>query len=73
MFLFLAINEYNGKCRLWLIGSLLGLAMASRPPAGLNILMHLHYSLARWQSRICPQWLWMSSAPRWCLKIFMRV
>ena len=39
MFLFLAINEYNGKCRLCLIGSLLGLAMASRPPAGLNILM----------------------------------
>jgi len=38
MLLFLAINEYEGKSRPWLIGGLIGLAMASRAPAGLNIL-----------------------------------
>jgi hypothetical protein len=36
--LFLAINEYQGRSRLWLTGGLIGLAMASRPPAGINIL-----------------------------------
>jgi hypothetical protein len=39
MFLFLAINEYEERSRAWLIGGLIGLAMASRPPAGLNILL----------------------------------
>ena len=38
IFLFLAINEYQGKCRPWLIGGWTGLAMANRAPAGLNIL-----------------------------------
>jgi len=38
MLLFLAINEYEGKRRGWLIGGLIGLAMASRGPAGINIL-----------------------------------
>ena len=41
MFLFLAINEYEGKYRPWLIGGLIGLAMASRAPAGLNILFFI--------------------------------
>jgi hypothetical protein len=35
--LFLAINEYEGKSRLWLVGGLIGLAMATRAPTGLNI------------------------------------
>ena len=43
MFLFLAINEYEGRGRLWVVGGLIGLAMASRAPAGLNILF---FSLA---------------------------
>jgi hypothetical protein len=38
MLLFLAINEYEGRRRLWLIGGLIGLAMATRMPSGLNIL-----------------------------------
>ena len=36
--LFLALNEYQGRSRLWLTGGLIGLAMASRAPAGINIL-----------------------------------
>ena len=36
--LFLALNEYQGGTRLWLTGGLIGLAMASRAPAGINIL-----------------------------------
>ncbi len=36
--LFLAINEYERKSRLWLIGGLIGLAMATRVPTGLNII-----------------------------------
>jgi hypothetical protein len=35
--LFLAINEYESKCRLPLVGSWIGLAMASRAPTGLTI------------------------------------
>ena len=38
MFLFAAINEYEGRCRLLIIGGLIGLALATRPPAGLNII-----------------------------------
>jgi hypothetical protein len=38
MLLFLAINEYEGRRRLWLIGGFIGLAMATRIPSGLNIL-----------------------------------
>ncbi|MGZ8443955.1 MAG: hypothetical protein ACXWX7_17915 [Candidatus Binatia bacterium] len=38
LFLFLAINEYERKRRFWTIGGLIGLAMANRPPASLNIL-----------------------------------
>ena len=41
MLLFLAINEYEGRKRLWLIGGLIGLAMATRPPSGLNILFFM--------------------------------
>jgi hypothetical protein len=41
MFLFLAINEYEGSRKLWLIGGLIGLAMASRAPTGLNILFFI--------------------------------
>lgn len=41
MLLFLSINEYEGKKRLWLIGGLIGLAMATRPPSGLNILFFM--------------------------------
>jgi hypothetical protein len=37
LLLFLAINEYESKSRLWLVGGLIGLAMATRAPAGLNI------------------------------------
>jgi len=36
--LFWAINEYQGQSRWWLIGVLIGFAMATRGPAGLNIL-----------------------------------
>ena len=36
--LFLAINEYERKSRLWFIGGLIGLAMATRVPTGLNII-----------------------------------
>jgi len=36
--LFFAILEYDGKCRLPLIGGLIGLATATRVPAGLNII-----------------------------------
>lgn len=36
--LFLAISEYQGQSRWWLIGLLIGFAMATRAPAGLNIL-----------------------------------
>ncbi len=36
--LFLAINEYERKSRLLLIGGLIGLAMATRVPTGLNII-----------------------------------
>jgi len=36
--LFWAINEYEGQSRWWLIGILIGLVMATRAPAGLNIL-----------------------------------
>ena len=43
MVLFLAINEYEGKTRPWLIGGLVGLAMATRAPTGINILF---FSLA---------------------------
>jgi len=43
MVLFLAINEYEGETRPWLIGGLVGLAMAIRAPTGLNILF---FSLA---------------------------
>lgn len=39
--LFLAINEYQGRSRLWLTGGLIGLAMASRAPAGINILFFI--------------------------------
>jgi hypothetical protein len=39
--LFLAINEYEGKHRPWLIGGFIGFAMASRAPAGLNLLYFL--------------------------------
>ena len=35
--LFLALNEHQGRSRLWLTGGLIGLAMASRAPAGVNI------------------------------------
>jgi hypothetical protein len=38
MFLFIAINEYEGKRRLSITGGLIGLALATRPPAGLNII-----------------------------------
>ena len=38
LLLFLAINEYEGKSRLLLIGGLIGLAMATRVPTGLNII-----------------------------------
>jgi hypothetical protein len=41
MLLFLAINEYQGKKRLWLIGGLIGLATATRLPTGLNILFFM--------------------------------
>ena len=41
MLLFLAINEYEGKKRLWLIGGLIGLATATRVPNGLNILFFM--------------------------------
>jgi hypothetical protein len=41
MLLFLAINEYEGKKRLWLIGGLIGLATATRLPSGLNILFFM--------------------------------
>jgi hypothetical protein len=41
MFLFLAINEYEGKKRLWLIGGLIGLATATRLPNGLNIVFFM--------------------------------
>src|SRR5258706_2494053 len=41
MFLFLAINEYEGRYKPWVIGGLIGLAMASRVPAGLNILFFI--------------------------------
>ena len=41
MLLFLAINEYKGRKRLWLIGGLIGLATATRPPSGLNILFFM--------------------------------
>lgn len=41
MLLFLAINEYEGRKRLWLIGGFIGLAMATRPPSGLNILFFM--------------------------------
>jgi hypothetical protein len=41
MLLFLAINEYEERKRLWLIGGLIGLAMATRPPSGLNILFFM--------------------------------
>jgi hypothetical protein len=37
LLLFLAINEYETKSRLWLVGGFIGLAMATRAPAGLNI------------------------------------
>ena len=36
--LFLAINEYQAQSRWWLIGILIAFAMATRAPAGLNIL-----------------------------------
>jgi len=38
IFLFLAINEYERRSRLWLIGGLIGLAIATRVPTGLNII-----------------------------------
>jgi len=38
MFLFIAINEYEGSCRLSIVGGLIGLALATRLPAGLNII-----------------------------------
>lgn len=38
LLLFLALNLYEGNGRLWMVGGLIGLAMASRAPAGLNIL-----------------------------------
>jgi hypothetical protein len=41
LFLFWAINEYEDKYRPWLIGGLIGLAMGSRAPAGLNILFFI--------------------------------
>jgi hypothetical protein len=41
MLLFLAINEYEGRKRLWLIGGLIGLATATRLPNGLNILFFM--------------------------------
>jgi hypothetical protein len=41
MLLLLAINEYEGRKRLWLIGGFIGLAMATRPPSGLNILFFM--------------------------------
>ena len=41
MFLFWAIHEYEGSRRLWLIGGLIGLAMATRAPAGLGILLFI--------------------------------
>jgi hypothetical protein len=41
MLLFSAINEYEERKRLWLIGGLIGLAMATRPPSGLNILFFM--------------------------------
>ena len=41
MLLFLAINEFEGKKRLWLIGGLIGLATATRLPTGLNILFFM--------------------------------
>jgi hypothetical protein len=37
LFLFFAIMEFEGTRRYWLIGCFVGLAMASRPTAGLNI------------------------------------
>lgn len=37
--LFLAILEYQDRRRLWLIGGLIGLAMMSRAPAGINVLL----------------------------------
>jgi hypothetical protein len=40
-FLFWAINEHVGANRLWLIGFLLGLAMATRQSAGLNIIFFI--------------------------------
>ena len=36
--LFWAINEYQGQSRWWLIGILIGFVIATRAPAGLNIL-----------------------------------
>ena len=41
IFLFLAINEYERKARLLLIGGLIGLAMATRVPTGLNIIFFI--------------------------------
>ncbi|HUC98740.1 MAG TPA: hypothetical protein VMR88_09670 [Candidatus Polarisedimenticolaceae bacterium] len=41
MLLFLAINEYEGRKRLWLIGGFIGLATATRLPNGLNILFFM--------------------------------
>jgi hypothetical protein len=38
LLLFLAIHEYVGRHRFWIIGTLVGLAMASRPLTGLNAL-----------------------------------
>jgi hypothetical protein len=38
MFLFAAIIEYEGRRRLSITGGLIGLALATRPPAGLNII-----------------------------------
>jgi len=37
--LFAAINEYQDQSRWWLIGLLMGFALATRAPAGLNILL----------------------------------
>ena len=51
--LFLALNEYQGRSRLWLTGGLIGLAMASRAPAGINILVFC-FGNSAWRRRRAP-------------------